>query len=97
MLLKNTTGIKVIKKIRTLCPGIIAIVFSMSDNPQYIKQAIETGARGYITKDQISENIIDAIRQVLKGKIYLSKRLAKKLAKHELNKFLVDDSKRRSE
>jgi DNA-binding NarL/FixJ family response regulator len=97
MLLKNTTGIQVIKKIRTLCPGIIAIVFSMSDNPQYIKQAIETGARGYITKDQISENIIDAIRQVLKGKIYLSKRLAKKLAKHELNKFLVDDSKRRSE
>jgi len=97
MLLKNTTGIQVIKKIKTLCPSIITLVFSMSDKSQYIKQAIETGARGYITKDQISEKIIDAIRQVLEGKIYLSKRLAKKLAKHELNKFLVDDSKRRSE
>ncbi|GEM_PF-1864352 len=77
MLLKNTTGIQVIKKIKTLCPSIITLVFSMSDKSQYIKQAIEIGARGYITKDQISENIIDAIRQVLEGKIYLSKRLAK--------------------
>ncbi|MBN1796769.1 MAG: response regulator transcription factor [Sedimentisphaerales bacterium] len=94
MLLGNTTGIQVIKKIRNLCPGIIAIVFSMSDKSQYIKQAIETGARGYITKDQISENIIDAIRQVLAGKIYLSKRLAEKFPKHELNEFLADDSKR---
>lgn len=81
MLLKNTTGIQVIKKIKTLCPDIIALVFSMSDKSQYIKQALETGARGYITKDQISENIIDAIRQVLEGKIYLSKKLAKKIPK----------------
>ena len=94
MLLKNTTGIQVIKKIKTLCPDAIALIFSMSDNFQYVKQAIEVGARGYITKDQLSEKIIDAIRQVLEGKIYLSKRLAKKFAKHELNKVLVDDSKR---
>jgi DNA-binding NarL/FixJ family response regulator len=95
MLLDSTTGIQVIKKINNLCPGIITVIFSMSDKSQYVKQAIEAGSRGYITKDQISENIIDAIGQVLAGKIYLSKRVAKIFTKHELNKFLAGDSKRR--
>ncbi len=69
MLLNSTTGIQVIKKIKALCPGIITLVFSMSDNPQYVKHAIEAGARGYMTKDEISEDIVMAIRQVLKGKL----------------------------
>jgi DNA-binding NarL/FixJ family response regulator len=77
MLLKNTTGIQVIKKIKALCPGIIALVFSMSDNPQYVKRAIEAGAKGYITKDEISEDIVGAIRQIVKGQIYMSGRLCK--------------------
>jgi len=85
MLLKNTTGIQVTKKIKAICPNIVVLIFSMSDEPSYIKQAFEVGARGYITKDELSERIIDAIKQVLEGKIYLSKRLAKKFSKHELN------------
>jgi DNA-binding NarL/FixJ family response regulator len=89
MLLKNTTGIQVIKKIRTLCPGIIAIVFSMSDNSQYVKQAIDAGARGYITKDEISEDIVDAIHQIAKGQIYMSGRLLKNFSKEELNDLLA--------
>ena len=89
MLLNNTTGIQVIKKIKTLCPGIIALVFSISDNSQYVKQAIEAGARGYITKDEISEDIVKAIRQVLKGQIYMSSKLLKNLSKEELNGILA--------
>jgi DNA-binding NarL/FixJ family response regulator len=73
------------------------LIFSCSDEPQYVKQAFAAGARGYINKDEVSEKIIDAIRQVLKGKVYLSKRLAEKFPKHELNELLVDDSKRRCE
>jgi len=94
MLLKNTTGDKVIKKIKAICPNLIVLVFSMSDEIVYVKQAFEAGARGYILKDELSEKIIDAIRQVLEGKIYLSKRLAKKCPKHELIKFLAYNSKK---
>ncbi|HUT30726.1 MAG TPA: response regulator transcription factor [Sedimentisphaerales bacterium] len=89
MLLNNTTGIQVMKKIRTLCPGIITLVFSMSDNSQHIKQAIEAGARGYITKDEISEDIVNAIRQILKGRIYISSKLLKNLPKGEIDGLLV--------
>ena len=94
MLLKNTTGIQVTKKIKAICPNLIVLIFSMSDELKYIKQAFEVGARGYITKDELSEKIIDAIRQVLNGGIYLNKKLAKKFPKHELNE-LTDYSKRR--
>jgi DNA-binding NarL/FixJ family response regulator len=97
MLLKNTTGVQVTKKIKAIYPNLVVIIFSMSDDLQYVKQALEAGARGYITKDELSEKIIDAIRQVLDGGIYLNKRLAKKFPKHELNEFLADDSKRRCE
>ena len=88
MLLKDTTGVQVTKKIKAMCPNLIVLIFSMSDELRYIKQAFEVGARGYITKDELSEKIIDAIRQVLNGGIYLNKRLAKKFPKQELNEFL---------
>ncbi len=93
MLLKDETGVQVTKKIKAICPNIIVMIFSMSDELRYIKQAFEAGARGYIAKDEVSEKIIDAIRQVLDGKAYLSERLAKKFSKYELNEFLVNDSK----
>ena len=89
MLLKDTTGIQVTKKIKAICPNLIVMIFSMSDELKYIKQAFEVGARGYITKDELSENIIDAIKQILDGGIYLNKRLAKKFLKHELHEVYL--------
>lgn len=89
LLLNNTTGIQVIKKIKTLCPSVIALVFSMSDKLMYVKNALEAGARGYIMKDEISEDIVNAIRRILKGQIYISNRLLKNLPKKELNGLLA--------
>jgi DNA-binding NarL/FixJ family response regulator len=89
MMLNHTTGIDVIKKIKTLCPSLIALIFSMSDKSQYVKKAIEAGAKGYITKDEISEDIVNAIRQILKGQIYISRRLLKNFPEEELNSLLA--------
>ena len=89
MLLDHTTGIQVIKKITTLCPDIITLLFSISDKSQYIRQAIRAGARGYITKDEISEEIVNAIRKILKGQIYISRGLLKNLPKKEVNSLLT--------
>lgn len=90
MLLNSTTGVQVIKKLRTLSPDIVTLVFSVSDNPQYVKQAMEAGARGYITKDEISEDIVMAIRQVLKGQLYISSKLINNMPKEELKNLLAD-------
>ena len=88
MLLKNTKGIQITKKIKALFPNMFVLIFSMSDDSRYVEQAFDAGARGYILKDELSEKIVDAIRQVLDGGIYLNKRLAEKFSKHELDEFL---------
>ena len=93
MLLDGTTGIQVIKKIKILCPDLITLVFSMSDNLQYVKQAIEAETSGYITKDEISEDIVIAIRQVLKGQLYISSKLLKNMPKEELKDLLARRNK----
>jgi DNA-binding NarL/FixJ family response regulator len=61
----------------------------VSDKTQYIKESFQAGARGYITKDQIPEDIVEAIRQVLAGKIYLSRRLAERFSRDTLDDFLT--------
>jgi DNA-binding NarL/FixJ family response regulator len=90
MLLKNTTDVQVTKKIKVICPNLIVLIFSMSDELRYIKQAFEAGARDYITKDEISEEIVNAIRQILKGQIYISRGLLKNLPKEEVSPTSAD-------
>jgi len=81
MFLKNSTGVQVTEKIKAICPRLFVLMFSMSDEIRHVKQALKAGARGYITKDELSEKIITAIRQVLDGRIYLNKRLAEQFSK----------------
>ena len=88
MLLENTTGVQVTEKIRLRFPNLPVLIFSMSDDLYYVKRALGAGARGYITKDEISDNIINAIRQVFAGKIYLSNKLIQKFPKSELDNLL---------
>lgn len=89
MLLKQTTGIQVTRQIKSLRPNLVVLIFSMSDDKHHIQQAFEAGATGYMTKDEISESIIDAIRQVLDGKSYLSRRLSKLFTKSQLDTLLA--------
>lgn len=91
MLLENTTGIQVTKDFKSRCPGLRVLILSMSDEPYYIKSAFQAGARGYITKEEVTEEIINAIRQVLDGKIYLSRRLAKKFPRKTLDRIQSGD------
>jgi DNA-binding NarL/FixJ family response regulator len=91
MLFKDATGVQITQKIKAICPYLIVLMFSMSDDLHHIRQAFKAGARGYITKDELSEKIICAIRRVLKGKTYLSKRLSRMFTKRQLSKLLAQE------
>ena len=93
MLFKDTTGSQLTQKIKSMYPSLIVLMFSMSDKMFHIQQAFKAGARGYITKDELSEKVIYAIRQVLGGKTYLSKRLSKMFTRIQLTKLLTPDSR----
>ena len=89
MLLQDTTGVHIIEQIKAICPNLIVLIFSMSDEMLHIQQAFKAGARGYITKDEPSEKIIYAIRKALQGKTYLSKQLSTLFTRHQLSTFMV--------
>ncbi len=84
MLLKNTTGVKVTEKLRSRYPSLHILILSMSDDQHHVKGAFQAGARGYITKDEVSARIITGIRQVLTGGIYVSKKLARKFSRRTI-------------
>ena len=74
--LKDTYGIELIKQLKELYPAMPTLVLSMHDESLYGERALRAGARGYLTKQEATKKIIDAIRRVLAGDIYVSDKLA---------------------
>lgn len=77
--LKAGNGIDLIKRIRSRNDQVRILVWSMHPESLYAERALRAGAMGYINKDQATERIIDAIREILAGKVYLSAAMAEKL------------------
>ena len=73
--LHGSSGIELIKDLKTIRPPVAVIVLSMHDENLYAERALRAGARGYIMKRETAKNVIAAIRSVLEGNLYLSKRL----------------------
>jgi len=71
--LKNMSGIDLIREISKHYKGLPMLVISMHEESLYAERSLRAGARGYIMKQEASESIVYAIREVLSGKIYASK------------------------
>jgi DNA-binding NarL/FixJ family response regulator len=74
--LKDTYGIELIKEFKDRYPTLPMLVLSMHDESLYAERALRAGARGYLTKQEATKKVIDAIRRVLAGEIYASEKLA---------------------
>lgn len=70
--LPGESGIRLIPKIKALCPRVRIIVFSMFGEPDYARHALEAGAAGYVLKTAPMKELRDAIRHVIAGHTYLS-------------------------
>ncbi len=77
--LKNSDGLELIKDVRVAWPKIAVLVVSMHDESLFAERVIRAGARGYITKQEATRNILTAVRRVLSGSIYLNERAASHL------------------
>lgn len=77
--LKDSSGLELIKDIRVRWPKVIMLVVSMHDESLYAERVIRAGARGYITKQQATRDILKAIRAVLAGDLYLHPKTATQL------------------
>ncbi len=79
--LKTVSGFEVIKSIHALTPALPILFLSMHDESVYAERALRAGALGYVMKQESGEILLAAIREVLKGNIYLSSPMQGKLLK----------------
>lgn len=79
--LKETSGIELIKDVRTQYPNLPVLALSMHDESLYAERALRAGAKGYIMKAEAAEKVITAIRKVLSGELYVSDRMAAKMVR----------------
>ena len=78
--LENGSGIELIKSIKAMFPAVTVLVLSMHDESLYAERALRAGARGYVMKREAAKKVIQAIRSVLAGQLYVSDKIAALMA-----------------
>lgn len=88
--LRGKSGLELIERLKARFPAIRILVSSIHDETLLASRVLRAGALGYIAKGAPLETFLEALRQVLRGEIYLSPRVARQLSEH------VADRDRRS-
>ena len=78
--LPGASGMELIKALKIQYPNLLMIVLSMHEETVYAERAIRAGARGFVMKRETANRIIEAIYQVLRGKLALSETVASAFA-----------------
>lgn len=73
-------GVETCKKITKLYPEVKVVALSMYDQQSYFKRMIQYGAKGYLLKNDNSEEIEKAIRKVVDGGRYISSKMQSMLS-----------------
>ena len=84
--LPGPNGIELIKDICALQHAILILVISMHDESLYAERVLHAGARGYIMKQESGPTMMQAIRQVLAGRIYLSDNMSARILEYVTGK-----------
>ncbi|MBA3316370.1 MAG: response regulator transcription factor [Planctomycetota bacterium] len=74
--LKDGSGIELIKEIKARNEHARMLVSSMHDESLFAERVLRAGAKGYISKQEATGNIVEAARHVLEGRVYLSPRMS---------------------
>ncbi|OPY69640.1 MAG: Oxygen regulatory protein NreC [Syntrophorhabdus sp. PtaU1.Bin002] len=79
--LKGVDGIELIKQMKVRYSNLPVLVVSMHDESLFAERALRVGARGYIMKQEAIEMMMEAIRKVLRGELYISERVSATIVK----------------
>jgi len=93
--LAESSGLDMLKDLRTRFPNLRTLILSMHEESLYAERALRAGARGYIMKGASCEELIQAIRQVLAGEIYLSEAMTKtalaRMGNGKRSPYMIED------
>ncbi len=65
-------GLEVTRRLQATVPGVRVLVLSVYADPSWVREAFEAGACGYLTKASAPEEVATAVRELLKGRFYVS-------------------------
>jgi DNA-binding NarL/FixJ family response regulator len=75
----SANGIELMKSIKAEHPDLPVLMVSMYDETLYAERALRAGARGYVMKREALDCVLGAIRDVLRGEIYISPSMSKRM------------------
>lgn len=74
--LKTNNGLELIKNIKAVNPSIQVLVLSMHDESIYALRVLKAGAKAYVMKQEVVDKVMEAIRRIRVGKLFVSERVA---------------------
>ena len=77
--LPGKSGLEAIKDIQAVAPGLAVLVLSMHEETLYAERVLRAGARGYVMKQEGGKRIMEAIRAVLEGKVFVSEKMSARI------------------
>jgi DNA-binding NarL/FixJ family response regulator len=84
-------GLVAVRELNRICPKAKSILLTRHDEDQYVLEALRTGIRGYILKNQAATDLVHAIQQVCRGQVYLSPGISRAVVEAYLSKSDVRD------
>lgn len=88
--LPGISGLETCRRLRQRLPQLPVLVFSMHDELSLVRQALDAGATGYITKNSAPDVLIEAVRRTLAGQMYIEQELATQLASQKYTQGALD-------
>ena len=74
--LPDKSGLELIKDIQAMHPGLRVLVVSMHDESLYAERVLRAGGRGYVMKQEGGKRLMEGIRRVLAGDVYVSDKMS---------------------
>ncbi len=88
--LPGISGLETCRRLRQRLPQLPVLFFSMHDELSLVRQALDAGAAGYISKSAEPEVLIEAVRRTLSGQMYIEQAIATQLACHKYLPGAID-------
>jgi DNA-binding NarL/FixJ family response regulator len=90
--LPDKNGLELIKDLRAINDQLRIIVVSMHEESLYAGRVLKAGARGYVMKEEAPESLIQAVRAVLQGGIFVSTKVSTKILEEFSNPRKAGDT-----
>jgi len=84
--LRNSSGLDLIRDLGEQLPNVRVVVLSMHEEMIYVERAFRVGAKGYVTKRESTEQIVEAVCEVASGRVYANHAMLSRLTERMISR-----------